>query len=122
MLESDARMWAMLTHILALVALFVSGGVLGFAVPLITWLAFRERSVLVDYHAKQNLNLQISLAIVSLSGIVVGFLIFFGAGFILTGPLMLGYFIYTVVISIIAGMRANSGEYYKIPAIFQIIK
>ena len=122
MLESDARMWAMLTHILALVALFVSGGMLAFLVPLIVWLVFRERSVLIDYHAKQNLNLQLTLLVVGFAGILIGFVIFFGAGFILTGPLMLAYFVYAVVISIIAGVRANAGEYYRIPAVINFVK
>jgi uncharacterized Tic20 family protein len=120
MLESDARMWAMLTHILALVALLVSGGTLAFLVPLIIWLVFRERSALVDYHAKQNLNLQLSLIVVMFAGIVVG-LVTFGFGFILTGPLMLAYGLYALVISIIAGVRANSGEYYKLPMVIRFI-
>lgn len=121
MLESEARMWAMLAHVLAAVALFVSGGTLAFLVPLIVWLIFKERSALVDYHAKQNLNLQLTTIVVMFAGILLGFLIFFGVGFIITGPLMVAYFIYAVVISIVAGVKANNGEYYNIPMVIRFI-
>ena len=54
--DSDSRMWAMIAHLGAILAFFVS--------PLIVWLVFRERSKFVDDQAKEGLNFQLTLAVV----------------------------------------------------------
>lgn len=119
MLERDARTWAMLVHILAVAAMLLSAGTLAFLAPLVIWLVFRERSALIDHHGKTNLNLQITSLIVMAAGVLVGFLLFFGVGFLLTGPIMLAYWLYNVIISIVAGVKANNGEYYRIPLVIR---
>lgn len=113
MLESDARMWSMLIHIIAAAALVLSAGFLGFVAPLILWLIFRERSALVDYAGKQNLNLQLTLLVVSVAAFTIG-IATLGFGFIITGPLWFAYGVYALVASIIAGVKTNGGEYYRI--------
>jgi len=122
MLESDARTIAMLVHILAAVALVLSAGTLAFVVPLVMWLIYRERSALIDFHGKLNLNLQLTALVVFIGGVILGFLIFFGVGFIVTGPLMIAYGIYVLVMSIVAGVRANRGEYYNIPLVIPFVR
>ncbi len=121
MLESDARTIAMLVHILAAIALVISAGTLAFLVPLIMWLLYRERSALIDFHGKMNLNLQLTSLVVMVGGVVIGLVTFF-FGFIITGPLMLAYAIYVIVISIVAGIRANRGEYYRIPLVIPFLR
>jgi uncharacterized Tic20 family protein len=121
MLESDARLWAMLLHILAAVALVLSAGTIAFVVPLVIWLIYRERSALVDHHGKANLNLQLTMLLVLIGGTILGFATL-GIGFIVTGPLMLAYGLYALIISIVAGVKANGGEYYKIPVIIPFIR
>ncbi|WP_062521161.1 DUF4870 domain-containing protein [Demequina silvatica] len=121
MLESDARTIAMLVHILAAVALVVTGGTLAFLVPLIMWLIYRERSALVDWHGKTNLNLQLTSLVVIVGGFILG-LITLGIGLFVTVPLMVAYAIYALVISIVAGVKANNGEYYRIPLVIPFIK
>ncbi|WP_062466700.1 DUF4870 domain-containing protein [Demequina maris] len=121
MLESDARTIAMLVHILAAVAIVVSAGTLAFLVPLIMWLIYRERSALVDWHGKTNLNLQLTSLAVIVAGFVLG-LVTLGIGFIVTIPAMIGYAIYALVISIVAGVKANRGEYYRIPLVIPFIR
>ena len=37
-------------------------------------------------------------------------------------PLMIAYGIYLIVISIIAAVEANKGEYYRIPLVIRFIK
>lgn len=113
MLESEARNWAMLVHILAVVVMFLSGGLFSFVAPLVVWLVYRERSALVDFHGRQNLNLQITLLIVGILATVLG-LATLGIGFLVTLPLWGAYWIYAVVVSVIAGIKAQSGEYYRI--------
>lgn len=113
MLESEARNWAMLIHVLAVIVMFLSGGLFSFVAPLVVWLVYRERSALVDFHGRQNLNLQITLLIVGILATVLGVLTI-GVGFLVTLPVWGAYWIYAVVVSIIAGVKAQSGEYYRI--------
>jgi len=113
MLESEARDVSMWLHYGAAIAAIVSGGVLGFLVPLVMWLIYRDRSALVDWHGKQNLNLQLTAIVVGVGAVVLGF-ITLGIGFFLTLPLWGAYWIYLLVISFIAGTAAQRGEYYSI--------
>lgn len=121
MLESQARTMAMLVHIVAAVAAIMSGGTLSFIAPLVIWLIYRERSALVDFHGKQNLNLQLTTLAVVVGGVVVGFATLL-VGFLVTGPLMLAYLVYAVIISIVAGVKASRGEYYRIPLSIPFIR
>lgn len=114
-------MWAMLLHVLAAVVLLISGGTLAFAVPLVIWLIYRDRSALIDFHGKQNLNLQLTSLLILIVGLFVGF-ITLGIGFIVTFPLILAYGLYVVIISIVAGVKANNGEYYRIPVAIPFIR
>ena len=121
MLESEARTWAMLIHVIAAAALVLSGGFLGFVVPLVLWLIYRERSALVDFHGKQNLNLQLTLLVVSAAAVIIG-LVTFMFGFIVTLPLWFAYGVYALVISIVAGVKAYRGEYYRIGLVISFLK
>ncbi|WP_062079034.1 DUF4870 domain-containing protein [Demequina globuliformis] len=121
MLESDARMWAMFTHVGALIAAAISASVLGFAVPLVIWLIYRERSALVAHHGRQQLNLQLTALCVGLGAVIIGLatLLF---GFIVTLPLFIAYWIYSIVVSIIAAVKANNGDYYRIKLVIPFFK
>ncbi|NTV40637.1 MAG: DUF4870 domain-containing protein, partial [Demequinaceae bacterium] len=44
MLESEARTWAMLAHIIAAVASVMSAGTIAFVAPLVIWLMYKDRS------------------------------------------------------------------------------
>lgn len=121
MLESEARTWAMLVHIIAIAAMFLSGGFLSFVAPLVIWLLHRQRSALVDFHGRQNLNLQLSLLVSGVVAFAVGALTF-GIGLILTLPVWFAYWVYAFVISIIAGVKAQNGEYYRIRFVIPFIR
>ena len=113
LVESEARTWAMLVHLIAVLGQLVSGGLLGFIAPLVIWLLYRQRSALVDFHGRQNLNLQLTLLVVGIAAFAVGALTW-GVGLLITLPLWGAYWIYALVVSIIAGIKAQSGEYYRI--------
>ena len=113
MLESEARQYSFLIHLIAAIAVVLSAGVLGFVAPLVIWLMFRQRSALVDFHGKQQLNLQITVLLGGLAAMLVG-LALFGVGVLLTLPLYFAYWVYSIVISFIAASKANAGEYYPI--------
>lgn len=121
MYESEARTISMWVHYGAAIAAILSGGMVSFLVPLIMWLIYRDRSALVDWHGKQNLNLQLTAIGVSIAGVIIG-VITFGFGFILTAPAIIAYWIYSVVISFVAGSAAQRGAYYKIPIAIPFVR
>jgi len=85
-----------------------------FVVPVVLMYAKKGQSPFVEYHAKESLNFQISIfAYLFISSILTIFLI----GII---PLI-GFAIYSVVMAIVAGVKAYNGEYYQVPFIFRII-
>lgn len=121
MLESEARTWAMLAHIIAAIAALVSAGTIAFVAPLIIWLVYKDRSALVAHHGKQNLNLQITALVAGFAAVAIG-IVTIGIGFLITLPLWGLYVLYAIIISIVAGVKASNGEYYRIPLSITFVK
>jgi uncharacterized Tic20 family protein len=117
-LDSDARQWAMFCHLSALLGLLA--GSLTFLGPLICWLAKRESSSYVDYHGKEALNFHLNILIYNLVLVAIS-IATCGVGLIVTGPLLAALGIYAIVMSILAGLKANEGDYYRYPLTFRII-
>ncbi|WP_461065188.1 DUF4870 domain-containing protein [Spirosoma horti] len=112
MSESDARMWAMLAHLSAIPGSFVLIG--SVIAPLVIWQIQKERSAFVDYHGKEAVNFQITMAIAAaisflLMILVVGVFLLFIVGVV------------WLVFTIIAAVKANNGEYYRYPLTFRFI-
>ena len=105
----DDRTIAMLTHL--------SGILLGFIVPLIIWLINKDRpekAFLTD-QGKEALNFQLTL----LFGYIIGVIL----SVILIGALLnLILWVICVIFSIIGGLAANKGEYYRYPFAIRLIK
>ena len=111
--SKDERTWAMLSHFSALcMFIFPFGNILA---PLIIWLIKKEEMSFVENQAKEVLNFQISMTIYLLiSGILC---------FILIGiPFVIGLGIFNVIITIIAGIKANDGKSYQYPINLRLIK
>ena len=111
--SKDERTWAMLSHFSALcMFIFPFGNILA---PLIIWLIKKEEMSFVEDQAKEVLNFQISMTIYLLiSGILC---------FILIGiPFVIGLVIFNVIITIIAGIKANDGKCYRYPLNLRLIK
>ncbi len=121
MLESDARTWAMLAHVIAAAAALLSAGTIAFVAPLVIWLVYKDRSALVAHHSKQNLNLQITALVIGAAAVVLG-VVTLGIGFVVTLPLWGIYALYAVIISFVAGVKASNGEYYRIPLAINFLK
>lgn len=121
MLEADARLWATLINIATVVGVVLSGGLLGIVAVLVIWLVYRERSALIDFHGKQQLNLNITVLIAAV-GFFIASIVTLGIGFVILGIPFVAYGIYLFVISIIAAVAANRGEYYRIPLIINFVK
>lgn len=121
MLETDARMWAMLINLATVVGAVLTGGTLTIVAVLVIWLVYRERSALIDFHGKQQVNLAITTVLAGVATFF-GTLVTFGLGGFVLIPLLVAFGIYIIVISIVAAVAANRGEYYRIPLTIRFIK
>lgn len=121
MLESEARTFAMLINLVAVLGTVFSAGTLSLVGVLVMWLMNRQRSALVDFHGKQQLNLAISLLIAAIAA-VVGTLVTFLIGGLVLIPAIFAYGIWALIGSIIAAVRASAGDYYRIALVIPFIK
>lgn len=113
-IDKDARLWAMLCHLSALLG-FTCIPFANLIAPLVIWMVKRETHPFVDDQGKEAVNFQILLSVI---GIVIFILSFAGIGIFL-GPI-LG--IVLLVFAILAGVKANSGEYYRYPFNWRLVK
>jgi uncharacterized Tic20 family protein len=95
--------------------MLVGVGVLGWVAPLIALLVKGPQSPTVRQHAVAALNFQLLWSIVGVVGwilacIIIGF-------FIWAAAMIIG-----IVFAIIAGLKANEGQFYKYPMSFPIVK
>ena len=100
--QQDERMWAMLSHIGAVV--------LGFLAPLIVMLVQGDKSPFTRANAVESLNFQITLLIVGIPLTIITC----GLGAVI--------FIVGIVFEIIGGVRANNGEAYRYPVNIRLVK
>ncbi|KPY40871.1 Orotate phosphoribosyltransferase [Pseudomonas syringae pv. rhaphiolepidis] len=109
----EARQWAMFCHLSALIGLvFPFGNLLA---PLILWQMKREIDPFIDSQGKEALNFQITAAI---AGLICIMLMFVVIGIALFMLVCLGAFILTVI----AGVKANSGLEYRYPFTWRLLK
>jgi uncharacterized Tic20 family protein len=109
----DERTWGMVAHLAALGFFIVPfGNIIG---PLVVWLAKRDHSAFVAMHAKEALNFNITILI---GGLVCLVLLAFSIG-ILFGALL---FVFWLVLTIIAALKANEGAAYRYPFTLRLVK
>jgi uncharacterized Tic20 family protein len=106
-------MWGMLAHLG-----FIAGYVIPFGnviAPLVIWLTQRDKSEFVAENAKEALNFQITVTIAIIASIILMFIVI---GIFL----LIAVGIYSLVIAIIAAIKANQGESYKYPITLRLVK
>jgi uncharacterized Tic20 family protein len=101
---SDEKTLAILSHILTLVAPILA--------PLIIYLVKKNESKFVEWHAKESLNFQITIAII----IIILFITIIGILFAWIVAII------SLVLVIIATIRASEGKLYKYPFSISLIK
>ncbi|GAB3994494.1 DUF4870 domain-containing protein [Spirosoma daeguense] len=106
-------MWAMLAHLIALPGSFFLIGTV--VAPVVVWQIYKDKSAYIDYHGKESVNFQITMALATaisllLMFVLVGFVLLFIVGIV------------WAVFTIIAGIKANNGEYYRYPLSIRFIK
>ena len=110
----DARKWAAICHVSALVGLLGNG--IGFLLgPLVVWLIKREDDPFIDDQGKEAVNFQITMFIAAFVSLLL-VLVLIGI------PLLLAVLLMMVVNPIIAAIKASDGEHYRYPVSIRLIK
>lgn len=104
--DKDERMWGMLCHLSALSGLIIPfGNLIG---PLVVYTLKKDEYAFVADQGKESLNFQISVLVyLMISGIAV--LLLVGIFFLLFVPFI------AIILTVLAAVRANDGEYYRYP-------
>jgi len=112
---AEDNQWASFAHL---------GGILSFLPSLIIWLVFKDRGAFTNQEAKEALNFQITLAIVSVAIVILSTIlaiVTFGIGSLLSGLTWLVW-LAGVIFSIIGFTKAKDGIAYRYPFAIRLIK
>jgi uncharacterized Tic20 family protein len=110
---APSRTWEVLCHLSALAGYVIPfGHIIG---PLVVWLLKRGESPSVDAHGKESLNFQISVTIYAA---VCMLLILVVIGI----PMLILLGVISLVLVIVAAVKASSGEFYRYPLTIRLIK
>jgi uncharacterized protein len=101
---SDERIMAILSHVLCLVVWLFA--------PLIIYLVKKDESAFVAAHAKESLNFQITIALVTILLVIslVGVLLLWLVGII------------NLILVIVAAIKASENKLYRYPFTIRLIK
>lgn len=111
--DKDERMWGMLCHLSALAGFIIPfGNIIG---PLIVYSMKKDEYPFVVDQGKESLNFQISVLIYIVLSFVLLILVV-GLIFLLIIPLL------SIILTVVASVRANDGEYYRYPFCIRFIK
>lgn len=107
---SDARTWALISHLAGPALSLLSAGLIGFFAPLVLWLIFKDRDPLVRNASAGAFNFNVIMLALSLALLVLGFLTLGLGWFLLIIPPIL-----SVVFGILGAIEASKGQAYKYP-------
>ncbi len=111
--NNEQKQFAMFTHLSALTGFIIPfGNLLG---PLIFWQIKKNEMPFVDDQGKEALNFQITATIAAVICVILMFVLI---GFVLIFVVGIAW----LVLTIIGGIRANEGEYYRYPMTLRLIK
>lgn len=123
--SAEERQWALFAHLSALVGGILTSGWAGslgcFIGPLIIWLVKKDTMPFVNDQGKEALNFNITVGIIFLALFLLT-IVTLGIGALITLPLMVIVGIAWLVFTIIAAIKANSGEAYRYPLTLRLIK
>lgn len=119
---SDQQTWRVLAHASAFIQLAGVPSVVG---PLIVWLIRREDPV-VEPHAREALNFQLSLLIYFVGGVAIAFVAALTiVGLILTVFIIIALvllFLAELIFALLGTIAASKGELYRYPLNLDLIK
>ena len=111
-ISAEERQWAMFAHLSALIGFIIPfGNIIG---PLVIWMIKKETMPFVDQQGKEALNFQIT---VTIAMVVSAILIIVVIGFVLMFLIGLA----ALILTIMAGIKANEGVAYRYPFTLRLI-
>jgi uncharacterized Tic20 family protein len=120
--SKDERNWAMFAHLSAIVVGLVASAVgmsmLAFLGPLVIYLMKKDESPFIADQAKEALNFYISVGIIFAVLLVLSLTVIL---LVLTIPLMILLGLASLVLSIMAAIKASNGELYRYPLTLRLI-
>ena len=124
-ISAEEKQWAMFAHLSALAGGILTSGWAGsigcFIGPLIIWMVKKDTMPFVDDQAKEALNFNISVALVSLALFLLSVLTL-GIGLVIAIPAWIIIGIAWCVFTIIAAIKAHEGVAYRYPLTLRLIK
>lgn len=110
---AEERQWAMFAHLSALIGFVIPFGTL--IGPLVIWQLKKNDMPFVAEQGVEALNFQITVALAFLAAALLSVILI---GFLLMPIIGIG----ALVLTIIAGIKANQGEHYEYPINWRIVK
>jgi uncharacterized protein len=113
--SSDDKTWVLIAHFGGALGMVLGAGAGGWVAPLVALLVQGNKSPQVRAHAVGALNFQLVLSIIGAIGLalscaVIGFIIW---------PIAM---ILGIVFGVIAGVKANEGQFYQYPFNISLVK
>ena len=118
--SAEERTWALVAHAGGPVGLLLSAGLLGFVVPLVVWLAKRDKSAFVEDQGREALNFQITLFLLHALCWLFVFATL-GLGVIVALPIFAVLWVVELVLGIVAALQAYDGRKYRYPFAMRLI-
>lgn len=112
--------WAMLCHLCGLVG-YLGNGIGNVIGPLLVWLIKKDEIPEVERHGKEALNFNISILLYGAILVVVT-MASLGFAALLTVPAGIALFVFHLVCTIQAAIKANNGEDYEYPLTIRLVK
>jgi len=111
-ISAEERQWGMFAHLSALIGLFIP--LANVIAPLVIWQIKKDTMPFASEQAKESLNFQITVLIAAfisaiLIVILVGIFLLFAVG------------IAAIILTIIAGVKANEGVAYRYPFTLRLV-
>ena len=117
----DAVTMSTLCHLSTLASFIVPlGNILG---PLVVWLLRKDQLPQVDLHGKAALNFNISITIYGVIGIAISLaLMLVLIGFLLIFVVFAAIFVWWMVATVVAAVKAGSGEFWEYPLSIRFLR
>ncbi len=106
--KGSDKIWSILCHLSALMGV-------GFLLPLVVYLAMRQESEYVADNAREALNFHITVLIYAICLVPLVFLI-------IGVPLMLVLGVGSLILAVLAAVRASDGKCYHYPLTLRLVK
>ncbi|MFW5469923.1 DUF4870 domain-containing protein [Knoellia sp. CPCC 206435] len=116
---AQQRQWGMFSHLIGVAAMVFSAGLLGFVSTLAVFLLYRERGDFVRRHAANSVNVQITMGVLTIVGIIFCLTVI---GLVVGIPLIIAAWGWAFVVHILGAIKANNGEIWDPPLTPRFVK